>query len=441
MCRPPQLSHNSRVNSRVHPKYKTKYRVGNWPAYELALVQRGDVTLWLSDDAMAAWRPAPSGLPGGPRKYSDLAIETALTLRLVFRLPLRQTEGFLRSIFGLMHAGLAAPDHTTLSRRSRRLDLALDRIAVQEPLHLVVDSTGLSVFGEGEWAAAKHGGGGERGWEKLHLGVDRTGVIVTHALTEPTADDATTGVGLVEHINGDVARVTADAACGHHRVLRRGQRATRDGRGAACPNGVSVSTRTSVQRPQSDDQARAGPWTSTLDEGLGIPSTGARGERRLSVQIDHRSWAESPVGSRASDRDLARVQHLESDDGPWSACVLQHRKLKCRSAGSLRVKAGIPQQRLEQASQVQCRRLRASSFSEIATVASGSRSSNRSWLSSTCPGESTISNVQPSRINCSPSGPRSFTASRNVRRESLSLSVSSVDFFVVMGDAPLWLPH
>ena len=111
-----------------------------------------------------------------------------------------------------MHAGLAAPDHTTLSRRSRRLDLALDRIAVQEPLHLVVDSTGLSVFGEGEWAAAKHGGSGRRGWKKLHLGVDRTGVIVTHALTEPTADDATTGVGLVDHINGDVASVTADAA-------------------------------------------------------------------------------------------------------------------------------------------------------------------------------------------------------------------------------------
>ena len=97
-----QLAHNFLVNSRVHPKYKTKYHVGNWPEYERALVGRGDVTLWLSDDAMDAWRPAPSGRPGGPRKFSDLAIETALTLRLVFRLPLRQTEGFLRSVLVLM---------------------------------------------------------------------------------------------------------------------------------------------------------------------------------------------------------------------------------------------------------------------------------------------------------------------------------------------------
>ena len=83
------------MKSRVHPKYKTKYRVGNWPEYERALVQRGDITLWISADAMDAWRPAPSGLRGGQRKFSDLAIESALTLRLVFKLPLRQTEGFL----------------------------------------------------------------------------------------------------------------------------------------------------------------------------------------------------------------------------------------------------------------------------------------------------------------------------------------------------------
>ena len=102
--------------------------------------------------------------------------------------------------------------HRNASDRRRCLDLALDRRAVQGPVHLVVDRTGLSIVGEGEWAAAKHGGRGKRGWKKLHLGVDRTGVIVTHAITEPTADDATTGIGLVEHVNGDVAIVTADTA-------------------------------------------------------------------------------------------------------------------------------------------------------------------------------------------------------------------------------------
>ena len=101
------------MKSKVHPKYKTTYRVGNWREYERALVQRGDVTLWLSAAATDAWRPSPSGRPGGQKRFSDVAIETALILRLVFGLPLRQTEGFVRSVLALMGADLDAPDHTT----------------------------------------------------------------------------------------------------------------------------------------------------------------------------------------------------------------------------------------------------------------------------------------------------------------------------------------
>jgi hypothetical protein len=126
----------------------------------------------------------PSGRPGGQQRFSDLAIQTALTLRLVFHLPLRQTEGFVRSILTMMCAGLDAPDHTTLSRRTQSLDVAVHNLPAKGPLHLIVDSTGLSVVGEG--AAAKHGGRGTRGWKKRHLGVDRFGVIVAHSLTEAT---------------------------------------------------------------------------------------------------------------------------------------------------------------------------------------------------------------------------------------------------------------
>jgi hypothetical protein len=104
------------MNSRVYPPYKTKYRVANWPSYDRALVGRGDVTLWVSPDAIATWAPTGVGTRGGQRQYSDVAIETALTLRLLFHLPLRQTEGFLQSLFGMMGLELAAPDHTTLSR-------------------------------------------------------------------------------------------------------------------------------------------------------------------------------------------------------------------------------------------------------------------------------------------------------------------------------------
>jgi IS5 family transposase len=204
--------HDRRMKSRVHPTYKTHYRVGNWRVYERALVSRGDVTLWLSPDARAAWIVPPSGRPGGQQRFSNLAIETALTLRLVFRLPLRQTEGYVRSLLTVMRAGLDAPDHTTLPRRSQLLDVTMHTIPAAGPLHLIVDSTGLSVVGEGEWAAAKHGGRGTRGWKKLHLGVHRAGIIVAQSLTEATVDDASVGADLIGAAAGDVASVTADAA-------------------------------------------------------------------------------------------------------------------------------------------------------------------------------------------------------------------------------------
>ena len=142
------------MKSRVHPTYKTKYRVGNWASYDRALVRRGDVTLWLSPDAIAAWEPASVGARGGQFRYSNLAIETALTLRLLFHLPFRQTEGFLQSLLGMMGIDRSAPDHTTLSRRGQLLDLTRRRVPTGEGMHLIVDSTGLSIMGEGEWAVA-----------------------------------------------------------------------------------------------------------------------------------------------------------------------------------------------------------------------------------------------------------------------------------------------
>ncbi len=182
------------MNSRVHPKYKTKYRVSNWAEYDRALVQRGDITLWFSPDAADSWTPGPSGKRGGQRKFSDQAIETALVLRLVFKLPLRQAEGFLRSILSLMALDLEAPGHTTISRRSQQVDVGLRLAATKGRLHLIVDSTGLSIIGEGEWAAVKHGGRSKRAWKKLHLGVDRSGAIVAEVLTGGDAHDSNTAL-------------------------------------------------------------------------------------------------------------------------------------------------------------------------------------------------------------------------------------------------------
>ena len=155
--------------------------------------------MWLAPDAIAAWEAVGVGNRGGQRPYSDLAIEPALTLRLIFPLPLRQTDGFLTSIVGMLGLDLSAPGHTTRSRRGQQLDLPLRRAPTGAGLHLIVDSTGLSIVGAGDWAAAKHGGRGRRGWKKLHVGVDRSGVIVAWALTEASVD-------------GALGQVTADAA-------------------------------------------------------------------------------------------------------------------------------------------------------------------------------------------------------------------------------------
>jgi IS5 family transposase len=152
------------------------------------------------------------GRRGGQRKFSDHAIETALTLRLIFKLPLRQAEGFLRSVLALMDVDLEAPDHTTLSRRSQSLNVDLHRVAGDGPIHLIVDSTGISIVGEGEWAAAKHGARGRRGWKKLHIGVDRTGTIVAQILTHGSADDAKAALDLIDSIDGDIASISADTA-------------------------------------------------------------------------------------------------------------------------------------------------------------------------------------------------------------------------------------
>ena len=129
----------------------------NWSAYEAGLRQRGSLTIWFTEEAVTAWRAAPRTTPGGQPRYSDLAIETSLILRAVFHQPLRQTEGLVSSLLELMGLDLPVPDHSTLSRRSRTLTVALQAQLASGPVHLLVDSTGLKLSGPGEWLIEKHG--------------------------------------------------------------------------------------------------------------------------------------------------------------------------------------------------------------------------------------------------------------------------------------------
>ena len=149
------------------------YRLRNWKQYNNALEQRGSLELWVSAEVLSAWRnPQKSGKRGASETYSDIAIETLLTLKSVYHLKLHQTIGFARSIFKQMGVQLEMPHFTTLSRRAGKLSVRLGTSASAKARHIVIDSTGIKVFGEGEWTCRKHGYSKRRNWLKLHLAID-----------------------------------------------------------------------------------------------------------------------------------------------------------------------------------------------------------------------------------------------------------------------------
>ena len=163
--------------------------------------------------ALAEWRAPATGRRGGQPIYSALAIETALTIRLVFHQPLRQTEGLLRSIADVLGVDIAIPDHTTLSRRGVGLTILPRDINRTGPLHLVVDSTGLKIYGEGEWLDAKRGSRLRRRWRKLHIGINaETHDVVVAELTPDDVGDGSVAPDLLEQLDSRVASLTADGA-------------------------------------------------------------------------------------------------------------------------------------------------------------------------------------------------------------------------------------
>jgi hypothetical protein len=174
---------------------------------------RGSLTLWFTDEAIQTWRAEPRTTPGGQRHYSALAISTALTMGLVFGLALRQTEGLIGSVIGLLGLDLAVPDHSTLSRRAKTLEVPpLQRLGT-DPLHLLVDSTGLKIGGAGEWLIERHGTSRRRSWRKLHIGIDAdNGEIVAVAVTRKDIDDAAMADALLDQIADPIASFTADGA-------------------------------------------------------------------------------------------------------------------------------------------------------------------------------------------------------------------------------------
>jgi Transposase DDE domain len=198
---------------------KPRYRVTNWAEYDAALKRRGSLTVWFTDEAVQAWRAEPRTTPGGQPHYSALAITTALMLRTVFGLALRQTEGLIGSVIGLLGLDLGVPDHSTLSRRAKTLEVPPLRRTGTGPLHLLVDSTGLKLGGAGEWLVEKHGTSRRRSWRKLHIGVDAdSGEIVAVEVTRKDIDDGAVVDALLDQIADPIASFTADGDYDQDRV-------------------------------------------------------------------------------------------------------------------------------------------------------------------------------------------------------------------------------
>ena len=182
----------SKVSGRS-PSVKSKavYRVKNWSSYNRALVARGSLTVWLDDSLWRQWYDQRPCQRGAQFVYSDSTIEWILTMRVLLRLPLRQTQGFIQSLLDLTGLALVVPDYSTLSRRQGNLAVGLPSKCLDQPMHLVVDSTGLKVYGEGEWKVRQHGWTKRRTWRKLHVGVNEaTGEVVAQTLTSHRIDDA-----------------------------------------------------------------------------------------------------------------------------------------------------------------------------------------------------------------------------------------------------------
>jgi transposase len=193
---------------------KLQYRLRNWSEYNTGLKKRGSLTLWMEESALDGWLAASQdGKPGASLYYSELAIMTMATLKVVYRLPGRQCQGFLESIFQIMQLDLAVPDHSTLSRRMGQLEIDLPVVPATGARHVVVDSTGVKVYGEGEWKTRQHGVSKRRTWRKLHLGVDEaTGEILAAVVSTNNVRDGEVFGDILDQIDEDIYQVSADGA-------------------------------------------------------------------------------------------------------------------------------------------------------------------------------------------------------------------------------------
>jgi len=201
-------------------KNKPKYRIRNWKEYNRSLRMRGSLTFWISQDLIDKWMMSePSGGRGRSMRYSAAAILAMAQVKFVFHQAGRQTCGLLASVFQLLQVGLPVPDHSTLSRRMAQIEVPLPVTGSRQARHLVIDSSGLKVYGEGEWKVRTHGVSKRRTWRKLHLCVDEaTGEVIACAATENSVSDGEMFPHLLEVVAGEIKQVSADGSYDRRKV-------------------------------------------------------------------------------------------------------------------------------------------------------------------------------------------------------------------------------
>src|SRR5436309_10067082 len=324
----PALPFKLNQDRRHHIPEQTR-KVTNWRDYDESLRRRGSLTVWFSDEAVEAWEAERRTSRGGQPAYSDLAILTALTFKAVFRLAYRQTEGLIGSLIGLLGLDLSVPDHTTLSRRAETLEVPRPRSGRNaEPVHLLVDSTGLKLCGPGEWLVEKHGTKARRSWRKLHLGVDAdTGQIVAAALTTNDVDDGSQAGPLLDQVAGPVASFTGDGAYDQDGVYTSVGERHPEAAVVVPPRATAVPSQTAESAPTQRDrhlqhiaehgrmawqtasgytkraraEAAIGRWKQVIGDGLR-----AHADQRRATEVD--------VAVHALNRmlDLGRPSHVRT---------------------------------------------------------------------------------------------------------------------------------
>lgn len=238
------------------PEKKDNYKPLDWEGYNASLCQRGSLTLWLEEGVYRQWRDAcQHGKVVGQKFYPDVVITLCLTIKQVYHLALRQSTGFIASIFSLMGlTDLVVPDYSTLCRRGAALSIKVNRRLAGKKLHIAVDSTGLKVFGEGEWKVRKHGAGKHRTWRKLHLSIDVANQkILSCELSKNSVDDAAMVEELLGPVAGKVEKCYADGAYDS----KKARKAIRQAGGKAVVPPPKNAVKSKEDRPELKERDQA----------------------------------------------------------------------------------------------------------------------------------------------------------------------------------------